>query len=192
MDELFASGIKLAYPEGHKFIFEIGDEMEASKVKRNNLNCPLFKVCMDWAKDQKNVSVLLTDTDAEMRYANGDFFGENSEPLLCRLEDGVVYTSDLTMIMFHADPLLRRFSEIIDRVIEAGLYNNWISRNKNKQKLLARKIAIVNPLDGYYSFTLYHMQPAFYLLLIGFGLSTLTFLVEVLCNCILRSTLRSC
>jgi hypothetical protein len=32
MDELFASGIKLAYPKGYNFLFEIGDEMEASKL----------------------------------------------------------------------------------------------------------------------------------------------------------------
>ena len=38
-------------------------------------------------------------------------------------------------------------------------------------KLGSRKIALVHLLDGYYSFKLYHMQPAFYLLLIGWWLS---------------------
>jgi hypothetical protein len=33
MDELFASGIKLAYPKGYKFLFENGDETEASKYE---------------------------------------------------------------------------------------------------------------------------------------------------------------
>jgi len=35
MDEIFASGIKLAFSTGHNFIFENGDEIELSKVQRN-------------------------------------------------------------------------------------------------------------------------------------------------------------
>jgi len=127
---------------------------------------------------QKNVSILLTDKLVEDKYARGAFVGENSEPLLCRLEDGVVLRTDLSMIMFHGDPLMRRVNEIIDRVVEAGIYNFWISLSTNMLKLKSRKIAIVHPLDGYYSFNLYHMQPAFYLLLMGLCLSVLCFLAE--------------
>jgi hypothetical protein len=144
-----------------------------------------LKFVLDWAKYQKNVSLLLEDTDAESHYAFGDFFGENSEPMLCRLEDGAVFTTSLSMIMFHADPLMRRVSEIIDRVVEAGLYNYWMSISKNNFKLLSWKIAIVSPLDGYYSFNLYHMQPVFYLLLMGWCVSAISFMVELLYkNCI--------
>jgi hypothetical protein len=64
---------------------------------------------------------LLSDIDAEESYAFGDFFGDSSEALVCRLEDGVVFNSGQTMLMFHVDPLMRRFSEIIDRVVEGGL-----------------------------------------------------------------------
>ena len=42
-------------------------------------------------------------------------------------------------------------------------------------KLHTRKIAIVNPLEGYYSFNLYHMQPAFYILLMGWCLCPLLY-----------------
>jgi hypothetical protein len=149
MAELFASGIKLAYPPGDNFIFEIGDERESSIVKRNLVNCPSFQVCVEWAKYQKNVSVLLIDKHAEDRYARGEFVGENSEPLLCRLEDGLVYIFGQSMLMFHGDSLLRRVTEIIGRVVEAGIYNYWISLNINFRKLLSWKIAIVHPLDGF-------------------------------------------
>jgi hypothetical protein len=185
MDELFASGIKLAYQPGYNFIFDVGDETEASKVQRNRVNCPSFEVCVDWAKYRKNVSVLLEDNFAEMHYAGGYFIGENSEPLVCRLEDGVVFTSGLTMIMFHGVPLMSRVSEIIDRVVEAGLYNYWISFSIHFNKLRSRKVAIAKPLVGYYSFNLYHVQPAFCLLLMGWCLSAICFMVELLYNCVL-------
>jgi hypothetical protein len=179
MEELYASGIKLAYPQINDFIFEKGDETEASKVRRNRAECPSFNICMEWAKYQKNVSILLNDLHAEDLYGRGFLFGENSEPLVCRLEDGVVFSYGLIMLMFNGDPLIRRVNEIIDRVVEAGLYNNWMSLSVEKYKLMSRKIAIVHPFDGYYSFNLYHMQPAFYLLLIGLCLSALSFIFEL-------------
>jgi len=92
------------------------------------------------------------------------------------------------MLMWHGETLMRRVTEIIDRVIEAGVYNYWISLIRNKHKIFSRKIAIVHPLDGYYSFNLYHMQPAFYLLLMGRCLSALCVEVELLYNCLLRKS----
>jgi hypothetical protein len=186
MDELFASGIKLAYRVDHSFIFENGDETEASKVKQNHVYCPSFHVCVEWANYHKNISILLSDNLAKMYYAIGDFVGENSEPFLCPLEDGVVFSTGLTMIIFIGDPLLRRVNKIIGRVIEAGIYNYWTSQHFHWIKLEFRKIAIVQLIDEYYSFNFYHIQPAFYLLLIGWCLSALCFIFEVMYNRLLN------
>ena len=102
----------------------------------------------------------------------------------------LVYFTGLNMVMFHGDPLMKRVNEIINRVVEAGLYKYWISISDNKFKLMKRKIAIVHPLDGYYSFNLYHMQPAFYLLSLGLCLSVLCFIVELLYNRVLNKRMR--
>jgi hypothetical protein len=185
MDELFTSGTKLAYPPDYDYIFKYGDEKEALKAHSNRVNCPSKMICLNWALHQKNVSVLLSDIFAELLYANGYFIGEDSESLLCKLEDGTVYNTGLSMVMFHGDPLLRRVNEIIDRVVEAGIYKYWISLFLNAYKLLSRKIAIFHPLDGYYSFNIYHMQPAFYLLLMGWCLSAICFMVEIFYNRVL-------
>jgi hypothetical protein len=185
MDELYDSGIKLAYPRYYSFILETGDETDRSKVHRNLANCPSFWDCLEWTTYHKNVSFLVHDIEAEILYALGDFISEDSKPLLCGLEDGVFFPTSLTMMMLHGDPLLRRVNEIIDRVVEAGIYNYWISLKLNSYKLSFRKIAIVQQLDEYYSFNLYHMQPAFCLLLMGWCLSALCFMFEVLYNCVL-------
>jgi hypothetical protein len=126
----------------------------------------------------------------EEYYAAGGFYiDENSEPLLCRLEDGVVLNAGRTMIMLYGDPLMVRVNEIIDHVVEAGLYKFWISLKMKYLKSLSRKIAIVHPLDGHYSFNLYQMQSAFYLLLMGWCLSAVCFVIELLCNCVLNKRL---
>ena len=126
--------------------------------------------------------MFLADLDFEYLYADGTLLDENSEPLLCRLEDGVVYNNGLRMVMLNGDPLLRRVTEIVDRVFEAGLYNFWVSLDMHKNKIDSGKISIVYPLGGYYSFNFYHMQPAFYLLLMGWCLSSLCFMFELLFN----------
>ena len=179
-DELFASGIKFAYPQVHNILFEISDGTESLQVQRNHVNCPSTEVCVDWVKYQKKASILFLYKNAEENYASGCFVGENSEPFLCRLEDGVFFSFGPSMEMFHGDPLMSRFNEIINRVVEAGLHTFWLSMQMNCYKLYSRKIAIVHPLDGYYSFNVYHMQPAFYLLLMGWCLSAFSFMVEVL------------
>ena len=81
---------------------------------------------------------------------------------------------------------MRRVTEIIDRVVEAGLYSYWISLTIDTYKLYSWKTAILLPLDGYHSFNLYHMQPVFSLLLMGWCLSILCFMFELLYNRILN------
>ena len=185
IEELFASGIKLAYPPEYTYIFENGNETEASKVLRNRVDCPSYKICVNWAKHHTNVSFLWNELSGEAFYAKGDFVGENSKPLLCKLEDGVFLQVGQTMVTIHGEPLMRRVNEIIVRVVEAGIYKFWISLGMHWNKILSRKISLVHPLDGFYSFNLYHMQPAFYLLLIGWCLSAVCVLVELLYNRVL-------
>jgi hypothetical protein len=149
MDELFASGNKLVYPQSYDYISKNSEETVALKVHSNRVNCPSILTCLNWATHQKNVSVLLSDIAAEIDYARGDYFGENSESLLCRLEDGAVFNAGLVMLMFHEDPLMRRVTEIIDRQVETGIYSYWILLRLHTLKLRSRKIAIVHPLGGY-------------------------------------------
>ena len=84
------------------------------------------------------MSVLLVEKNAEDIYCSGGLVDENSENLLCRLEDGVFYTTGTTMVMFHGDTLMRRVTEIIDRVVEASLFTYWASLSMNMFKLHAR------------------------------------------------------
>jgi len=185
-DELYESGIKLFYPLDFSFIIENGDEMEVSKVQNNRANCPSYWDCIDWAKYHKNVSILFPDFVMKFFYAVGVMLSENSKPLMCRIEDGVVYNDGIRMIMLQGDPLMRRVTGIIDRVVEAGIYNYWKTMEFNSFKFCYNLIGIGDNHDGYYSFNLYHMQPAFYLLLMGWCLSALSFIVELFYNWVLN------
>jgi hypothetical protein len=182
MDQLFASGMKLAFDPNMSGNLEIDDKTEVLKYLTN---CSSIWGFVEWAIYHKNISMLLFDIEAEYFYANGDFVGQNSKPLWCGLEDGVLFPSSRTMLMFHGDPLMRRVNDIIDSVVEAGLYNYWITLLINWGKIKYRKISIAQLIDGYYSFNLSHLQTVFYLLLMGWCLSALCFIFEVLYNRVL-------
>jgi hypothetical protein len=77
MDELFVSGMKLAYLPIHSFVFENGNETEVSNVRRLKANCPSFEECVNWAKYYKNVSVFLSDFDFQIRFDNGGYVSGN-------------------------------------------------------------------------------------------------------------------
>jgi hypothetical protein len=180
MDELFASRIPFYYTPGFGDLFSNSAEKEESNVKLNRANCKSRQVCLNWAMYGKNVSLLLREEWFDVTYAVGDYIDEDSKPILCKLEDGLVYTSGLSMVMQYGDPLLKRVTEIIDRVFEAGIYKYWNSLQMHQLKLEARMIRIVLPLEDYYSFGFYHMQPAIYLLLMGWCLSVICFMIELL------------
>jgi hypothetical protein len=186
MDELYASGIKLACFKFECQLSEMGEETEVTQVHRNLVYCPMYWDCVLMAIYQQNISILLSDIEAEYIYAVGLSVDENSKQLLCGLEDGVIFPDSRIMLMFPGDPLMRRVNEIIDRVVEAGLYNQWISMSFNVDKILNWNKTIVQQFNGYYSFNLYHLRAAFYLLLMGWCLSSFSFVVEVLYNRILN------
>ena len=102
MDELFASGIKLAYPQEYSSIVEYGDETETFKVQRIRVNCPKSG-CFHWAKHNKNISTFLDDLIVERHLAFGYILGENYEPFLCRMKEGVVYNDGLRIVMLKGD-----------------------------------------------------------------------------------------
>jgi hypothetical protein len=52
-------------------------------------------------------------------------------------------------------------------------------------KITSPKKSLFQSVDGYYSFNFHHMQPAFYLLLMGWCLSALSFMVELLYKLVL-------
>jgi hypothetical protein len=181
MHELFNSGMKLAYDPLHSYVFENANETEISNVRRNQANCPSIEVCMDWAQYYKNVSVFYADNYFKYQFDNGYYVGGNREPILCRVDDGVFLNTETVMVMFYGEPLLKRINDIFGRVVEAGLIKFWVSHFVYEYKISVQKIAILNPLDEYYSFNLYHMQPAFYLFLMGLCLSVFCFVIELIC-----------
>jgi hypothetical protein len=90
---------------------------------------------------QKNASITLAEDNFEENFALGEFVGEKSKSLLCRLEDGIFSPASLIMNILYVDPLMKRVPEIIDRVVETVRYNDCYSSRMHKLKLHSRRPA---------------------------------------------------
>jgi len=65
----------------------------------------------------------MIDKFVDENYALGELVGENSEPLLCKIEGGLFYSFGQSMLMYHGDPLMRRVNEFIERVLKQVYIN---------------------------------------------------------------------
>jgi hypothetical protein len=178
MDQLLGSDMKFSYVPEYRFILEQSNDPNVVTILKNSIDFVSVSDSLDWVLKYKNLSVILDDLSVQEMYGRGELIDDNYKPLLCQIEDGVIKRTGYAMIMLHGNALLLRVNEILRRVLEAGLYTKWWETHQHVAKIQSQKIGISRPIDEYYSFSLYHMQPAFYLLLIGCGLSVAGFMVE--------------
>jgi hypothetical protein len=179
IDQMLASKIKYGYRPVFDYVYDRDDDVNSKIIRENRVLCPSISACIKWAQDYKNISMILDELGIEERLSTSSLMDENSKPLICPLDDGIVIISNAAMIMRVGHPLLGRIDEIIQRVVEAGLFMQWKKSYIDKNKIRSGTLHSYSLLDDYYSFTLEHMQPAFFMLLIGVCISTVTFLLEI-------------
>jgi hypothetical protein len=179
IDQMLTSKIKYGYPPGLDYFYEDNDDVNSHIIIENRMSCQNNSVCFKWALDYKNISIFLDELNYEEKCSTSSLMDENSKPLICPLDDGILITINHAMIMRVGNPLLGRISAIIERVVEAGIFMQWKKSYFDKIKIQSGTVHSYSLLDDYYSFTLEHMQPAFYMLLMGFCISTVIFLLEL-------------
>jgi hypothetical protein len=179
IDQMLASEIKYGYNPVFDCVYNESGDVHSSIILRNRVLCPIHAICVKWAYVYKNISLILDELSIEERYSSSSLMDENSKPLLCCLEDGVVMYGDSVMMMRMGDPLLERINDIIHRVVEAGIFMQWKKSHFDNMKVRAGTIRSYRPLNNYYSFAMKHMHPAFYLLLMGYAVSTSVFILEI-------------
>jgi hypothetical protein len=178
-DEMLASKIKYGYHPVFDTVYKGSNDVNSLKILRNRILCLESQKCVEWAYIYKNISMILGDINVEELYSTSALLDENSKPLICPLDDGIVASVTNAMIMRLGDPLLERVNEIIHRVVEAGLLMQWKKSHFDNIKTRSSRRGAYSLFDSYYHFTLQHMHPAFYLLLAGFAVSALVLLFEL-------------
>jgi hypothetical protein len=87
---MLASAIKYGYNLLFDCVYNENGDMYSSITLRNRVLCPIHAICMKWAYVYKNILLILDELSIEEGYSSSSSMDENSEPLLCSLEVGLL------------------------------------------------------------------------------------------------------
>jgi len=179
IDQMLDSEIKYGYYPLFDDVYLVSGDANSGTILRNRIKCPVFQVCLKWAYMYKNISLILDELSVEERFSSSSLMDENARPLICSLEDGIIMYVNNVMMLHKGDPRLERINDIIQKVVEAGIFMQWKTSHFESMKIRAGAIRVYSPLSNFYGFNIKHVTPAFCLLLIGFGVSILMFILEL-------------
>jgi hypothetical protein len=179
MEELFNSDLTFLLYKGHIPFYDGSGDWKSPRILGNGRLCERYTCVEEMRRSaqERNSAVLWNDYLVEYYTLGGLFGSARGRPLLCKVPDGTVLTTNDVMYVPHGNPLLDRVNEIISHALEAGLYTKWNVALRNKLKVEAGVIRRAS-LE-YCDLSMEHMQSAFYVLLLGYMLCTASFLVEI-------------
>jgi hypothetical protein len=163
-------------------MFSDSSESLNSAILKNAVICPDENICFKWAAEYQNFSTILNDVLVQKFRAIGKWSNENNVPYLCALEDGVVRTHGYIFLVRNGRPLLALVNDVIVRVVEGGIFTQIQKRAFDIQKLES-KINSTTFTDMCTAISISHLQTVFYLLLFGYVLAFISFVVEIMWHC---------
>jgi len=177
LEELARSDMKLGFSYKEDVFYQDRTDSQARRILAKKVECSASDACYIWAKKYKNMSILTSDLLYKFQSANNPSYDTSSNSL-CQIEDGVVERGPIVMVLPKGSALLDRINDIIFRVVESGVFGEWVKMTDHIQ-MVKEKASFPGGLsDEYYKLSLEHLQSAFYLLLIGYCLSFVIFVTE--------------
>lgn len=141
--------------------------------------CDDIEVCMRRAALNGDYAFLnskiITNYMAAVRYVDS-----NGDPLLCQLDE-IFSRQYVVMSVQKGSPMLGRYNDVIQRVIEGGILDQWWKELKFQATLSAAG-NFTPPMGDYVHLSMEHLQSAFYVLLLGYALSSVVFVIEMFSN----------
>jgi hypothetical protein len=185
LNELIQSGIEYGYPV-EMDILTFSDPLYKIITKNRKICKSVYK-CLQRLIERKDFATIFDNCRAE--YFRTRLLFHNIHVQVCTLQEDITFLMG-SMYMAKGNPLLPIFNEIISRMFEAGLIKKWMNNFMSSPKLDDHPIDdddtnftdfATNELNtDYLTFSLFHLQVVFYVLLIGHIISTFVFLVEIL------------
>jgi len=162
------------------FFTDISNSID-SAIYKNAVPCPNYETCLKWVFDYRNFSTNVNEITIVNMHVERTWTDENNRPLECGLEDGGVETSGLLFFFLVSlgCPILELINEVIGHIIEEGINIQLRDRGLYKAKL-DLKFKSPTFTDTYYVINISHQQMAFYLLFVGYVMSVVCFVSEII------------
>jgi hypothetical protein len=170
---------KFGFPNAVQALFpDASDPLDSATVK-DAVQCPDLDTCFKWAAEYHNITTVIDNLNVETYRGSGNWTDENNRPLLCELEDGVVRTIDLSILVRKRSPFFEFLNDIIRRIVEGEIFVHIVERGIAEEKLVS-KFFSPTFVDNYYAISVRHLQTAFYLLMLGYVLAVVCFVTEAM------------
>jgi hypothetical protein len=180
IDQMLNSTMKFGFISVHKSFFNDSTDPVGRSILKGMVTCPDESTCFKWATTYRNISILRTDLNKDYSHSVGSATDENNKPFLCDLEDGGVAYFDIVMAVVKGSPLLEHINDVIDRIVEAGLFKYWTNSFFASARMITKTSGSDTLADKYLDINIRHVQSAFYLLLLGYALALISLFVEII------------
>jgi hypothetical protein len=179
VQEVLDSGFQHGFhPDLNVFFLDETDEL-LTKIAEHSKPCDNIEACTQRVA-QRGDFVTISNHN-RIQYLNSNkTLANNGKSLLCTFGDKVIQNFK-TFYVPRGSPLLHHFNRAIAVAVQAGLVEHWFESELVASKIKAASIKKISLLDDYSVFVLTYLQPAFYLLVLGYCLASFVFVVELLC-----------
>jgi hypothetical protein len=185
-EEMKDSGILFAKQPSVDSISFLVSSDEIEQVRSPVVLCPVFEECVLRLIQKRDVITVSVKSYAEyIDFIAG--INNNGKKSLCSLPENIGSIS-LAMYLAKGNPLLDKFNVYIQRSLEGGLGEKYMSELTWNDSLSRRSKSPEQDFDkedGYifFIFTILHLKIGVYLLLFGYILSSAVFICELSSKC---------
>jgi len=177
-DELLDSGIRYGYADYYRYV------IKNSTISSGESNCVNHNACLENVIKYGNF--VTVSNPFHVDYYRTNLSWHDSHLPVCTMEEDILKVS-IVMYLKKGHPLLERVNNVTRSMVEAGMMVKW----KNELMYMTRIQSISyygrdfatgsDDLDSkYVPFTVFHLQSAFFVLLIGYFISASTLAVELI------------
>ena len=177
--QMLKSERKFGYQESLEALYADSSDLVDTTIAKDAVQCPDEDTCFIWAAVYQNFTTILSDHDLENFLVMGNWTDENNKPFLCELEDGVVRTTEIAIMFRKRSPFFKFIDNILRVIIEGGIFMHIKKRAFNKLKMKS-KFDVPTLADTYYATSITQLETAFYLLLLGYVLAAVCFVIEIM------------
>jgi hypothetical protein len=187
-DEMKDSGILFVKHSSLDSISMLVSNDDVQKVRSPVEICSVFEQCMLRLIQKRDVITVALKSYAEYVDSTAGT-NVNGKKSLCSIQENIG-TISTAMYLSKGNPLLDKFNVYIQRSLEGGLGQKYVSEMAWNESLKKRSKSPEQDFDNedgdtYFIFTIFHLKIGGYMLLFGYVLSSVVFVCELSSKCLI-------
>jgi len=186
LDELLDSDVVYGY---HPFVnlfqgtISYPQFVKFSERKKLQEDCSDIRKCVERMITKRDIASAFPAMFAA--YVAREMGALDVGKLICTLDE-IFMSAGVVVLFKKGNPLLDRFNILMRRYLEAGLLERLWRELQHRASLRGGSRLREGTGDTVFAFSVFHLMPAFAVLLVGTILSSVLFIAELILNCLCK------